>query len=127
MSRRSSWDDELAQSIVGLGLLLLILALIAAAWLAVRAGNQVSRGFAADSRNQLLWAALALFAVLLTIGVAISSPVALAGAGVALAGLLIIARGVELAHTERFQSPPSLTDIRKEMLYDWWPASEDAA
>jgi hypothetical protein len=37
-----------------------------------------------------------------------------------------MARSVELLHTETFQAPPSLEDLRHDMLHEWWP-TEDAA
>jgi hypothetical protein len=121
-----SWEDGLTQSIAGLVILLLILAVIAGAWLSVRAANQVARGLAADGRNKLLWAALALFLSLLTAAIAIGSPVLLVAAAIALLVLLITARSVELLHTETFQRPPSLEGLQHDMLHEWWP-TEDAA
>jgi hypothetical protein len=121
-----SWEDGLTQSIAGLVILLLILAVIAGAWLSVRAANQVARGLAADGTNKLLWAALAIFLSVLAAAVATASQVLLVAAGIALLVLLIMARSVELLHTETFQAPPSLEDLRHDMLHEWWP-TEDAA
>ena len=47
-----SLEDGLTQSIAGLVILLLILAVIAGAWLSIRAANQVARGLAADGSNK---------------------------------------------------------------------------
>jgi hypothetical protein len=100
MNRRSSWEDGLAQSLVGLAILLLIIAIIVAAWLAVRAANQIARGFAADSRSRWLWVGLLVF-VLLILGAAMAaSVVLLAAAGAALVALVVTARAVELSHAE---------------------------
>jgi hypothetical protein len=126
MNRRSSWEDGLAQSLVGLAILLLIIAIIVGAWLAVRAANQIARGFAADGRSRWLWVGLLVFVLLLLGAVIAASVVLLIAAGAALVVLVVTARAVELGHADRFQSPPSLENIRHDMLHEWWPM-EDAA
>ena len=66
-------------------------------------------------------------AVLLLLGAVIAaSVVLLVAAGAALVVLVVTARAVELGHADRFQSPPSLENIRHDMLHEWWPM-EDAA
>src|SRR5262245_43030864 len=123
-----SWDQTLANSVIGICIILLIIAIIFAAWASVRAANILSRGFAADPKSKPLWGTLLASTSLVCAGLgAGSTPLLLLG-GAMFGVALIVAHGVELYHAENFQEPPSLERFRGEVLHfsDWWPKDEAA-
>jgi hypothetical protein len=115
-----SWDEALAGTLVGVGIVAVIIAVVVAAWCLVRLANLTARALAKNPSCLPLWAAIVAFHVCLVLAVATLEPF-LGGLWLATAGLLaLVARFVELYYSEVFEEPPSAKRLANDVLHEWW-------
>ncbi len=125
MRSSTSWEDELASSMIGLFILFAIIALVILIWISVRVINTLINGFALAPKSKVLWVSLAGALGFALLALLVHAEWPLVVSGLSLLVLLVCAKAIELTHVPLFQREPSREELLGQVVHvdQWWQAA----